>query len=49
MKKQIRKVEPERIPTTQADGSVLSVDPSKCFFPAGCPGCSNCDRMVSFK
>ena len=30
----------------QADGSKLTVDSSKCFFPEGCPGCSNCDRFV---
>jgi hypothetical protein len=30
----------------QADGSAVLIDRSKCFFPAGCPGCSNCDRFV---
>ena len=32
---------------TQADGSGLLIDRSKCFSPAGCPGCSNCDRFVA--
>jgi hypothetical protein len=31
----------------QADGSALLIDRSKCFFPARCPGCSNCDRFVA--
>jgi hypothetical protein len=30
----------------QADGKVLLIDRSKCFFPEACPGCPNCDRFV---
>ena len=33
----------------RADGKGIVIDRSKCFFPSGCPGCSNCDPFVAIR